>query len=83
MPKMAFFIGSLPAITPLQEQMERHMNKILVSTFTLIGSSTLAAAHPDQPNALFHLLTEPDHLAILSLVAIATIFAFRKYRATR
>jgi hypothetical protein len=82
--KLAFTFLRDPAITIWQEQMERHMTqRILISLLALLGMSSFAVAHPDQPNALFHLLTEPDHLAIVSLVVVAGIFAVRKIRSTR
>jgi hypothetical protein len=81
---MTFKFLGIPAITKSQEQMERHMTqRILISVLAFLGMSTVVAAHPDQPNALFHLLTEPDHLAILSLVVVAILFAVRKIRSTR
>jgi hypothetical protein len=82
--KMTFARRCLSAITQPQEQMERHMTqRVVILVLALLGMTRVALAHPDQPNALFHLLTEPDHLAMLSLVVIAGVFAVRKIRSTR
>lgn len=59
--------------------------QILVSIATIFGISSMAFANGDHAgNALHvigHMLTEPDHLAMLSVVAIAVVFAIRKLRS--
>jgi hypothetical protein len=61
--------------------------KFFVSTFALMGMSTVAFANGDHSGSaiqvIAHMLTEPDHLAMLSLVVVAAVFAIRKIRSTR
>jgi hypothetical protein len=64
--------------------MEQHMKFIIPSTFALAVSSTAALAHSDGhtfaalPLAALHLLTEPDHLAMIATSAGA-VFLIRRY----
>ena len=57
--------------------MERQMKKILISLGGLVAMGGVAEAHPGEHlysiiGSLFHLLTEPDHLAMLAgAVALA------------
>lgn len=65
------------------------MNKIIAfSTGLLTISATSALAHPGTHDfsftaSLFHLLTEPDHLAMMAVAAAAAfgIWRWRKARA--
>lgn len=52
-------------------------------TFALFAIATPALAHPGDHSTtgLVHLLTEPDHLAILALAGL--VVAFVVYRARR
>ncbi len=64
------------------------MNKFLISVAGLTLSSTAALAHPGDHafsmlNSLVHLLTEPDHLAMLMAAAalVGVILYKRKRRS--
>jgi hydrogenase/urease accessory protein HupE len=73
----------------MQEQMQQHMKKIVLATAGLIAASVPAFAHADDHQlgvveSLMHLLTEPDHLAlIVAAVLAAGVFGLvvRKRRA--
>lgn len=58
------------------------MKSILPSTIVLAAMSSAAAAHPGSHDlsvvsSLVHLLTEPDHLAMLSGAIVAAFVAWR------
>jgi hydrogenase/urease accessory protein HupE len=65
--------------------MEQQMTKtISLSALVLAGTASNALAHGDHSGntlqALTHLLTEPDHLAMLS---VAVVVGFGLYRLAR
>ncbi len=62
------------------------MTKLFSTTTILVGlSTTQALANGDHGGDAFHvfahMLTEPDHLAMLSVAVVVAIFAIRKYRS--
>jgi hypothetical protein len=68
--------------------MERQMKKILISLGGLVAMAGVAEAHPGEHlfsivGSFFHLLTEPDHLAMLAgAVAVAAgLFYMLKRRS--
>jgi hydrogenase/urease accessory protein HupE len=70
---------------PQQKQMEQHMTKMIsLSALVLAGTASSAFAHGDHSGdvlqVLAHLLTEPDHLAMLS---VAVVVGFGLYRLAR
>jgi hypothetical protein len=69
-----------------QEQRTRHMTKLFLSTLAVTSlSATDALANGnhsgDAFRVLIHMLSEPDHLAMLSVVVIAAFVAIRKLRS--
>jgi hydrogenase/urease accessory protein HupE len=68
--------------------MEQHMKKMIISSLVLAGVATPALAHPgdhsyDLAKSLFHLLTQPDHLAMLAVAIAAIAFAVFKFRGRK
>ena len=65
---------------------ERHMKKILISAAILTATSGAALAHPGEHgfsvlNSLWHLATEPDHLAMIAVaVVVACAVAYKHFR---
>ena len=62
------------------------MTRLISMTAILVSlSNTQALANGNHSGDAFHvfahMLTEPDHLAMLSVVVVAAIFAIRKYRS--
>lgn len=64
------------------------MNKFLIAAATLITTSSVALAHSGEHalsvlNSLGHLLTEPDHLAVIAvgIVVVGVLFYKRSRRA--
>lgn len=58
------------------------MKRILTSSLILAAMSSAAFAHPGDHQftlaaTLVHLLTEPDHLAMLSAAVVAVVLAWR------
>jgi hydrogenase/urease accessory protein HupE len=65
--------------------MERHMQRITVSSLVLAATASAALAHPanhayDVSGSAFHMLTQPDHLALIAAVAFAVFMLTRKVR---
>jgi hydrogenase/urease accessory protein HupE len=62
---------------------EQHMKKLMMSIATLMAVTTVAKAHPGEhafsmAQSLFHLLTEPDHLAMMAAAAaLAAVLWFK------
>lgn len=60
------------------------MTKLILSSAIILSSAGSAFANGDHAgngwHVVGHMLSEPDHLAMLSLVAVAVFFAIRKYR---
>ena len=62
------------------------MKKILIATGITAASSSAALAHPGEhaftiATSLYHLATEPDHLAMMAgamIVAAAVVYKFRR-----
>lgn len=64
------------------------MNKFLIPAATLATTTTAAVAHPGDHaltvlNSLVHVLTEPDHLAMIAaaIVVVGALFYKRLRRA--
>jgi hydrogenase/urease accessory protein HupE len=60
------------------------MKKILIATATLVSTSSLALAHSGEHalsvlNSVVHLLTEPDHLAMIAVGIIVVGVLFYKH----
>jgi hypothetical protein len=65
--------------------MERHMTKQVLISIAVLGISAGGAfANGDHSGdvlrVLAHIWSEPDHLAMFSLVVIAAVVVLRKYR---
>ena len=61
------------------------MKKIIIATGILAATSGAALAHPGDHafsmiNSLIHLLTEPDHLAMVVAAVGVAAFAFYKFK---
>jgi hypothetical protein len=75
-----------PSPAPNAKAKERHMKKILISAAAVVASSNAALAHPGEHgfsvlNSLWHLLTEPDHLAMIGVaVVVAGALAYKHFR---
>ena len=64
------------------------MNKFLIATATLVSTSSVALAHPGEHalsvlNSVVHLLTEPDHLAMIAfgIIVVGVLFYKRARRS--
>lgn len=61
------------------------MTKLILGSAIVLGLPGNAFANGDHAgngwHVVGHMLSEPDHLALLSLVALAVVFAIRKYRS--
>jgi hydrogenase/urease accessory protein HupE len=62
--------------------MEQQMNKFFGSAITLAILATPAMAHPadhsfDFLQSIAHLLTQPDHLALLGAAAVGAVAVFK------
>ncbi len=60
-------------------------SRILGAAFALVAMSSAAMAHPGGhlmtlAQGVWHLLTEPDHLALLAGAVGVTVFIFRRAR---
>ena len=65
--------------------MEQHMKKTVISTLVLAAMASPAFAHPGDHvfsmlGSLVHLLTEPDHLAMMAVAAVVGFFIYRRAR---
>ncbi len=60
------------------------MTKLILGSTIILSSAGSAFANGDHSgngwHVIGHMLSEPDHLAMLSLVVVAAYFAFRKFR---
>jgi hypothetical protein len=59
------------------------MTRISLSLATLVATATTVWAHPADHampavQSILHLLTEPDHLAMLAIAAAAAVFLVRR-----
>jgi hydrogenase/urease accessory protein HupE len=65
--------GLSPA--PIAKAKEQHMKKFLMMAATLAFTTTAALAHPGEHaltvlKSLAHVLTEPDHLAMIAVAIV-------------
>ncbi len=60
------------------------MTKLILGSVIILSTAGNAFANGLHSgngwHVISHMLSEPDHLAMLSLVAVAVFFAIRKYR---
>ena len=61
------------------------MKKIVIATGILTATSGAALAHPGDHhfsvvNSLIHLLTEPDHMAMMATVFVVAAAAYYKFK---
>jgi hypothetical protein len=81
---MADGLGS----APIAKAKEQQMKKILTTAIATLGFSSTAFAHPGEhafnvANSLIHLLTEPDHLAMLALgAAVVGVLIYKRKRSS-
>jgi hydrogenase/urease accessory protein HupE len=76
--------GLAPA--PFAKAKEQHMKKILIASTAIFASAESAVAHTGEhglsfTQGAFHVLTQPDHLAMI--VAVAAVLGFLAYRRGR
>jgi hydrogenase/urease accessory protein HupE len=64
------------------------MKKILIATATLLSTTGVALAHPGEHamtllNSVAHVLTEPDHLAMIAVgvIVVGVLFYKRSRRS--
>lgn len=61
------------------------MTKLILGSAIILGSAGSAFAIGDHAgngwHVIGHMLSEPDHLAMLSVAVVAAIFAIRKFRS--
>jgi hypothetical protein len=77
-----------PSPAPFAKAKERHMKKILIAAVTLGLTANAAFAHPGEHamtvlKTIGHLLTEPDHLAmiVVGIVVVGVLF-YKRSRNT-
>jgi hydrogenase/urease accessory protein HupE len=64
------------------------MNKFLIAAATLASTASVASAHPGEHalsvlNSVAHVLTEPDHLAMIAIgvIVVGVLFYKRSRRS--